>query len=206
MRGPGVTDGPRVRWMLLALVAVTAVACADGPELGRVPSRPSTSPAASPGTEEASPGPTPSQVSSSPRPTRDSESSGDGTRLGQILDGFDVEDGADGAVVSIDAADLFDPGSAVLTSAGEDRLDELVEALVLLGDAPVTIHGHSDVAGGGEDAQVFAHQRAAAVAVHVVPEGVSSDQLTVEAFGPSEDQRIDVILPTVDLQDLPGRS
>lgn len=202
MRAARLVDRVGTGLLLTGLMAVALVACGGSPELGRVPSRTSASPAEDSGSEQPSPSPTPSDDPSSPAPTRDAEPSGADGRVGQILDDFDAEDGAAGAVVSLDAAGLFDPDSAVLTAAGQDRLDELVELLVLLGDVPVTIRGHSDVAGGGEDAQVFAHQRAAAVAVHVVPEGVTSDQLTVEAFGPSEDQRIDVILPTVDLQEL----
>lgn len=191
----------RLRAMLVALVAGASFAC--GPDIGRVPDAPTaTSPSSPPESEVSSPSPSPSAVASSPPVSAGTEASDVDDRVARILEDFDVEDGAGGTLVSIDAADLFDPGSIELTAAGTDRLDHLLEALLLLDDAPVTINGHSDVPGDGADPRLFAHRRSAAVAVYVVMEGLDKDRLTVDGFDQSEDQRIDVILPTVDLDEL----
>lgn len=189
--------------LVLVAVAVGLVACADGPEIGRVPAAPTaTSPSDATGSEVSSPSPTPSQDVSSPPATPATRPDDTDDRLSGLLADLGAEDGPEGVVVTIDAADLFDPDSAELTPAGTDRLDVLVEALVLLDDAPATIHGHSDVPGNGVDARVFAHQRGAAIAVYVVNEGIDKDRLTVDGFDQSEDQRIEVFLPTVDLDEL----
>lgn len=188
----------------VALVAAGTVACAGGPDIGRVPAAPSVTSPPDSTQSEASRSPTPSEAMSSPRAAAGTGSGDADDRVARILEDLGAQDTPEGALVSIDAADLFDPDSIELTPAGKDRLDVLVEALMLLDDAPVTIHGHSDIAGAGEDARVFAHQRGAAIAVYVVNEGVSSDRLTVDGFGQSEDQRIDVILPTVDVEELPS--
>ncbi len=191
-----------LRVVLVALVAVGPVACAGGPDIGRVPAAPTTSSPNAPDPAVSSPGPAPSEAVPSPSATAGTEPSDADDRAARILGDLDVEDSPEGALVSIDAADLFDPGSIELTAAGEDRLDVLLEALMLLDDAPVTIHGHSDVPGAGDDARVFAHRRGAAIAVYVVMEGLDKARLTVDGFDQSEDQRIDVILPTVDLDEL----
>lgn len=192
-----------LRMVLVALVAAGPVACAGGPDIGRVPAAPTaTSPSSAPESEVSSPSPTPSEAVSPPPATVGTEPSDTDDRVARILGDLDAEDSPEGALVSIDAADLFDPDSIELTAAGKDRLDVLLAALMLLDDAPVTIHGHSDVPGAGDDARVFAHRRGAAIAVYVVMEGLDKDRLTVDGFDQSEDQRIDVILPTVDLDEL----
>jgi len=200
----GLASMGRVRTGLgLVVVAAGLVACADGPDIGRVPAAPTaTSPSVATGSDVASPSPTPSEAVSSPSATAGTDPGVADDDVAGILEDLGAEDGPEGTLVSIDAARLFGPDSAELTSAGEDRLDVLVEALVLLDDAPVTIHGHSDVPGAGDDARVFAHRRGAAIAVYVVNEGIDKDRLTVDGFGQSEDQRIEVFLPTVDLDEL----
>ncbi len=193
----------RARTGLVLVVAAGLAACAGGAEIGRVPAAPTvTSPSDASGSEDPSPSQTPSQdVSSPPAPAATEPDDAD-PRVARLLADLDAEDGPEGVMVTIDAADLFDPDVAELTAAGKDRLDVLVEALVLLDDAPAIIHGHSDVPGAGDDARVFAHRRGAAIAVYVVNEGIDKDRLTVDGFDQSEDQRIEVFLPTVDLDEL----
>lgn len=189
--------------LVLVVVAAGPAACADGAEIGRVPAAPTvTSPADATGSEDASPRPTASQDESSPSATADTEPDAADARAARLLGDLDAEDGPDGTMISIDAADLFDPDTAELTAAGKDRLDVLVEALMLLDDTPATIHGHSDVPGNGVEARVFAHQRGASIAVYVVNEGIDKDRLTVDGFDQSEDQRVEVFLPTIDLDEL----
>lgn len=176
--------------LLAGLVAVGLGACADG----AAPERPSA--ATSP--PVASSEPTPPSGDAAAAARSDAE-----VGLARLLRDLGAQDrGSQGAVVSFDAAALFDPGSAELTSAGKAALGEVVEALTLLGDAPVRIHGHS--AGAGEDSRVFAHRRAAAIAVHVVEEGISADRLSADGFAGSEAERVEVVLPTVDLRALPS--
>lgn len=187
----------------IGLAILGLAACAGDPDLERASSPTATSPAEATGAEEPSPRPTPSEVMPSTGATGASVPS-DGVRVARLLRGLDAEDASDGVVVTFDASALFGIDSAELTSDGKQVLADLIEALGLLDDAPILIHGHSDRGGAGEDAEVFAHQRAAAIAVYVVEEGVSADRLTVDGFGQSDDQRVEVILPTVDMDVRPS--
>lgn len=186
-----------VALLLVGVVSAGVGACADAADVEPAASPGATSPSPSVRPDSPTTSPTPSEASPS-APTTDEPGDGE-VRAVRILSDLGAEDGPEGAVVSFDAVDLFDADSIELTSDGKERLDALLEVFALLDDAPVQIHGHSDGPGNGEDARVFAHQRAAAVAVYVVDEGLDKERLTVDGIGPSDSQRVEVILPTVEL-------
>ncbi|QOY62847.1 OmpA family protein [Lysobacter sp. H21R4] len=78
----------------------------------------------------------------------------------------------------------FKSGSATLTDGGRAILDEMAVALERVGQQQVQVIGHTDSVGSRESNIALSLQRAIAVKAYLEQRGVSSDNLSVQGFGP----------------------
>lgn len=143
-------------------------------------------------------------------------------RVAEILSDLEASPEPEGAVVDIPDTVLFDFDSAELKAGAAGVLDDIAEVLLLLEDAPATVRGHTDDVGEAEYNRELSQQRADAVVAHLVDAGVPADLLTAEGIGEDEpvapnsnddgsdneegraaNRRVEVVLPTVDLDELP---
>lgn len=142
-------------------------------------------------------------------------------RAAEILTELEATAEPQGALVEIPDDVLFDFDSAELRSDASVVLDDVVEVLTLLEDAPAEIRGHTDDVGDDEYNLELSQRRAEAVADYLVDAGVDRSRLTTEGLGSSEpvadnsqpdgsddpegrarNRRVEVLLPTVDLETL----
>jgi outer membrane protein OmpA-like peptidoglycan-associated protein len=202
------------------------VACSDGQELA-APQDDATDQ----GAEAGAPGGDADSESTSDEdapPTSSLERTGQHARseveirVAEILTDLEASAAPEGAVVEIEDTVLFDFDSADLRSQASDVLDELVELLDLLDDAPAEVRGHTDDVGSDDYNLRLSRDRAQAVADYFTDNGISSARLSIEGLGASEpvadnanpdgsdnpdgrarNRRVEVVLPTVDMEQLP---
>lgn len=137
-------------------------------------------------------------------------------RVAEILDDLEAVPEPEGAVVEIPDTVLFDFDSAQLEPGASEVLDGVAEVLVLLEDAPAEVRGHTDAVGDDAYNQQLSEDRAAAVVTYLVEAGVDRAVLSSEGLGESEpvadndsesgrarNRRVEVVLPSVDLDALP---
>lgn len=203
--------GVILRRALAGILAVMAAACNAG-----VP----------PGPDQADPQSTQSPGEESP-PASSLESVGQversqvEIRVAEILTELEASAEPEGAVVDIPDTVLFDFDSADLKPGAADVLGEIAEVLVLLEDAPAQIRGHTDDVGEPDYNLDLSQRRADAVVAYLVDAGVDAGLLTAEGVGEAEpvapnrnpdgsdspegraeNRRVEVVLPTVDLDEL----
>ncbi len=80
----------------------------------------------------------------------------------------------------------FESGSAILTAAGQQILDEMAVALNKVGGKKVKIIGHTDSSGDATKNTVLSQQRAAAVQSYLVSKSIAADRLSTEGKGSSQ--------------------
>ncbi len=80
----------------------------------------------------------------------------------------------------------FESGSAILTAAGQQILDEMAVALNKVGGKKVKIIGHTDSSGDANKNTVLSQQRAAAVQSYLVSKSIAADRLSTEGKGSSQ--------------------
>jgi OOP family OmpA-OmpF porin len=80
----------------------------------------------------------------------------------------------------------FESGSAILTAAGQQILDEMAVALNKVGGKKVKIIGHTDSSGDANKNTVLSQQRAAAVQSYLVGKSIAADRLSTEGKGSSQ--------------------
>ncbi|ENX42958.1 OmpA family protein [Acinetobacter sp. NIPH 2100] len=80
----------------------------------------------------------------------------------------------------------FESGSAILTAAGQQILDEMAVALNKVGGKKVKIIGHTDSSGDANKNTVLSQQRAAAVQNYLVSKSIAADRLSTEGKGSSQ--------------------
>ena len=144
-------------------------------------------------------------------------------RVAEILSDLEAEAEPEGAVVEIPDTVLFDFDSADLRPEASEVLDGIVEVLELLENAPAIVKGHTDNVGDDDYNLQLSKERAEAVADHLIDAGIDPGLLTTEGLGPNDpvadntledgsdnpegrarNRRVEVVLPTVDLDDLPS--
>lgn len=80
----------------------------------------------------------------------------------------------------------FESGSAILTAAGQQILDEMAVALNKVGGKKVKIIGHTDSSGDATKNTVLSQQRAAAVQSYLVSKSIAAERLSTEGKGSSQ--------------------
>lgn len=80
----------------------------------------------------------------------------------------------------------FESGSAILTAAGQQILDEMAVALNKVGGKKVKIIGHTDSSGDATKNTILSQQRAAAVQSYLVSKSIAADRLSTEGKGSSQ--------------------
>lgn len=80
----------------------------------------------------------------------------------------------------------FEPGSAVLRPAGQQILNEMATALLLLRGRRVALIGHTDALGARGANVSLSLARAQAVKDHLVARGVPADSLSIGGMGPDQ--------------------
>ncbi|CAN5282921.1 hypothetical protein BH11PSE11_BH11PSE11_07610 [soil metagenome] len=88
--------------------------------------------------------------------------------------------------IALDAAVMFDTGSAALKPEARKTLHEAIERVKKFVDAPVTISGHTDNEGSDASNQTLSASRAAAVQSYFVAEGIALARLTAKGFGKTQ--------------------
>lgn len=89
--------------------------------------------------------------------------------------------------IALDAAVLFDTGSAALKPEAKKALDEAAARVKKYADVPVTISGHTDSVGNDTSNQKLSENRAASVREYFVKEaGVPAARLSIKGFGKSK--------------------
>ncbi len=194
----------------LLLVILLVGGCGGGSE----PEQPSVDPTPTPtATSSVAEGPTP--PSSSLEVTGQVDASQVEIRAAEILTELDASAEPEGAVVEIPDTVLFDFDSAELKPEASEVLDRIVEVLELLPDATAQIRGHTDDVGTEEYNLGLSQDRADAVRAYLVDAGIDASRLSTEGVGFAEpvasndtdegrarNRRVEVILPTVDLDAL----
>jgi outer membrane protein OmpA-like peptidoglycan-associated protein len=90
------------------------------------------------------------------------------------------------AAAQIDDANiLFETGSAEISEAGAEFLDEIAAIILEFDTVSVEVAGHTDDRGSDEDNRVLSQERADAVVVFLVDAGVAEDRLTAVGYGES---------------------
>lgn len=77
----------------------------------------------------------------------------------------------------------FESGSAVLTAAGTQILDEMAVALHRVGAKKVKIIGHTDSSGDANKNFLLSQERAIAVRNYLVGKNIAADRLSTEGMG-----------------------
>jgi outer membrane protein OmpA-like peptidoglycan-associated protein len=89
--------------------------------------------------------------------------------------------------IALDAAVLFDTGSAALKSEAKKTLDEAAARVKKYPDVPVTIAGHTDSVGNDASNQKLSESRAGAVRDYFVKEaGVPAARLATKGYGKTQ--------------------
>jgi outer membrane protein OmpA-like peptidoglycan-associated protein len=138
-------------------------------------------------------------------------------RAGEILTELEATQETEGTVVEIPDTVLFDFDSAELKAEASEILDEVAEVLRLLPDESAEIRGHTDDQGTAEYNARLSADRADAVRDYLVEAGVDPSRLSTEGVGFDEpiasndteagraqNRRVEIILPTVELDALTG--
>ena len=77
----------------------------------------------------------------------------------------------------------FESGSAILTDAGQQILDEMAIALNKVGAKKVKIIGHTDSSGDAAKNTLLSQERAVAVQTYLVGKSIAADRLSTEGKG-----------------------
>jgi outer membrane protein OmpA-like peptidoglycan-associated protein len=142
-------------------------------------------------------------------------------RAAEILTELEASPEPEGAVVEIPDEVLFDFDSAQLRPEAAEILDDIVEVMLLLEEAPAQVRGHTDNVGDDDYNLQLSLDRADAVAAYLVDAGIEADRIETEGLGSTEpvadnenpdgsdnpegralNRRVEVVLPTVDLETL----
>ncbi|SFJ56152.1 OmpA-OmpF porin, OOP family [Sphingomonas sp. NFR04] len=83
----------------------------------------------------------------------------------------------------LDVVVPFGGSGLKLDDAGRKLLDEMLGNATLAAGGPITIGGHSDTRGNDRDNLVSSRKRAEAVRDYLLSKGVSTERMTVIAFG-----------------------
>jgi outer membrane protein OmpA-like peptidoglycan-associated protein len=140
-------------------------------------------------------------------------------RAGEILTELEATAEPEGTVVEIPDTVLFDFDSSELKPEASEILDEVVEVLRLLPAEIAEIRGHTDDQGTAEYNARLSADRADAVRDYLVDAGIDASRLSTEGVGFDEpvasndteagraqNRRVEIILPTVDLDALTSDS
>lgn len=80
----------------------------------------------------------------------------------------------------------FESGSAVLTAAGRQILEEMAVALHKVGGKKVKIIGHTDSSGDGNKNFLLSQERAMAVRNYLIAKNIKAENLSTEGMGSSK--------------------
>ncbi|QCS11745.1 OmpA family protein [Acinetobacter radioresistens] len=80
----------------------------------------------------------------------------------------------------------FESGSAVLTAAGRQILEEMALALHKVGGKKVKIIGHTDSSGDGNKNFLLSQERAMAVRNYLIAKNIKAENLSTEGMGSSK--------------------
>lgn len=80
----------------------------------------------------------------------------------------------------------FESGSAVLTAAGRQILEEMAVALHKVGGKKVKIIGHTDSSGDGNKNFLLSQERAIAVRNYLIAKNIKAENLSTEGMGSSK--------------------
>jgi OOP family OmpA-OmpF porin len=80
----------------------------------------------------------------------------------------------------------FESGSAVLTAAGRQILEEMAVALHKVGGKKVKIIGHTDSSGDGNKNFLLSQERAMAVCNYLIAKNIKAENLSTEGMGSSK--------------------
>ncbi len=80
----------------------------------------------------------------------------------------------------------FESGSAVLTAAGRQILEEMAVALHKVGGKKVKIIGHTDSLGDGNKNFLLSQERAIAVRNYLIAKNIKAENLSTEGMGSSK--------------------
>lgn len=80
----------------------------------------------------------------------------------------------------------FESGSAVLTAAGHQILEEMAVALHKVGGKKVKIIGHTDSSGDGNKNFLLSQERAMAVRNYLIAKNIKAENLSTEGMGSSK--------------------
>ena len=93
-----------------------------------------------------------------------------------------------GTVITLSGSVLFASNQATLLPEAQQRLDQVVDALLQSAERRLTIEGHTDSQGSGSHNLDLSQRRAAAVRDYIVQRGYEAD--LVEARGIGEDRPV----------------
>lgn len=99
------------------------------------------------------------------------------------LDELEAERGADGIVVTLEEAVLFEFDSAELLPSADDTIQSVIEGLTGYPTAPIEVAGHTDSVGSSEYNLSLSEERASAVAERLVAAGIPESRVTVAGYG-----------------------
>jgi len=103
-------------------------------------------------------------------------------QLNQVLE---TRDTARGLIVNMPDV-LFDTGKADIKASARERLAKVAGILLSYPDIHVEIDGFTDITGSLDLNQRLSEQRAEAVRTYLSSQGVRSDTMTTQGFGPSQ--------------------
>ena len=79
---------------------------------------------------------------------------------------------------------VFETGSAVISPASEQILEEAYNTLSQMSDIVVEIRGYTDNVGSRSSNMTLSQNRAEAVRANLVAKGIAASRITAKGFGP----------------------